>query len=292
MGQCGRMLNDGTDFEYICNFAANTVDVSILPFEEKDIEEAKELQPAGWPDILSHMQYYARSEYCRPYKLLHNEKISGIGAVICHGRTAWLAHIIVHPDHRNKGFGKMMTQHLIESVDRSIYETILLIATELGEPIYRKLGFKEETEYLFYTRETLFPQTSDIPGISPYKSKYLDEMLALDLLISGEDRSWRLKQHLEGAIVYIENNKIEGYHLPSLGEGLIVASGTTAGINLMKFRNSRISNSALPVNNSAGVAFMRDNGFKEIRRAKRMHLGKKINWQPKNLYNRVSGQIG
>ena len=48
--------------------------------------------------------------------------------------------VIVHPDYKGKGIGKMITNSCIKSV--STQNPIMLIATDEGKPLYEKLGFR------------------------------------------------------------------------------------------------------------------------------------------------------
>ena len=43
----------------------------------------------------------------------------GIGLTICHEDEIQLACIIVHPEHREKDWGKMITQQLLDSLDKT-----------------------------------------------------------------------------------------------------------------------------------------------------------------------------
>src|SRR5688500_3639509 len=111
------------------------------------------LQPEGWPDIRPHFQFYFNSSFCSPIKLVADKKIVGIGSCIYHRETAWLGHIIVHKEFRNQGIGTKITQALVERALEINSSTISLIATELGEPVYAKLGFRKESDYCFFTKE-------------------------------------------------------------------------------------------------------------------------------------------
>ena len=61
----------------------------------------------------------------------------------------WLAHINVQPGNRNHGLGKLITQFLVDEAQAKNCDTIYLIATDLCEPVYKKVGFETETDYLF-----------------------------------------------------------------------------------------------------------------------------------------------
>lgn len=264
--------------------------ITILPFTNPDLTLLPPLQPEGWLDINPSFQYYVNSPYCSPIKVVENDTIVGLGTTIMHADTVWLAGIIVHAAHRNKGLGRIITQYLVDSVDKQLFKTIYLIATNLGEPVYTKLGFEVEGEQIFYKGET---KSFDIsPNIIPFEEKYRNGIYALDALAHGENRQKRLDETIEKAKVYVNNGTVEGYYFPELAEGHIVASTTEAGIELMKLRLQTFPNAVIPLNNKAAIDFIKENGFTEFRTAKRMRLGVKRPFHSEMVYNRVNGQIG
>ncbi|MEZ4822611.1 MAG: GNAT family N-acetyltransferase [Ignavibacteria bacterium] len=127
--------------------------MKIQPLRHSDIGQLKELQPPDWNDIAPHFKYYIDSPYSNPVKIVSENKITGIGTTIKNKDSAWLAHIIVHPEYRNKGLGKKITDALVKSIDRRKYKTIYLIATKLGYPVYLKSRFELEGEYAHFNIE-------------------------------------------------------------------------------------------------------------------------------------------
>jgi len=84
--------------------------VDIQTLEHKEIVLLTDLQPPEWQDIVPTFDYYTKAAFCFPIKVTIDNKIVGIGTTIIHNDIAWLAHIIVHPDKRNKGIGQLITQ--------------------------------------------------------------------------------------------------------------------------------------------------------------------------------------
>lgn len=266
--------------------------MKIQPLEPNDLSQLAALQPPDWQDITPHLKYYIESPHSHPIKVVEGNEITGIGTTVLNEDTAWLALIIVHPGHRNKGLGRMITEYLINSLDQSRYTTIYLVATPLGEPVYKKLGFVEETEFLFFRDgETDFAMSE---FIWPVGEQYRDAVFAMDREVFGENRRHRIIENLRSAFVYRnENNAVEGYYLPAWGEGLVVAQNETAGLALMKLRlKLTLFPAIVPVDNQTAIRFLTENGHQQFRNAKRMRLGKARPWQPEKIYNRVSGQIG
>lgn len=262
-------------------------------FEYFDLEILSTLQPEGWGDITPAYQFYVSSRFCFPLKVMIDDKIIGIGAAIIHNDVAWLGQIIVHPDFRNKGIGKKISRVLVDLSKAKQCETIYLIATDLGAPIYESIGFKTETQYLFFFKEIqIGSKFSIFEFILPFEEKYREQIIVLDKKISGENRVHQLEPHFSKSYILKENKKIKGCFFPTLGEGLIIANDPKSGIELMKFRFTNKENAIFPVDNSDAINFLHDNNIKEYRSAKRMRLGTQRAWQPENIYNRIGGNLG
>lgn len=259
---------------------------------ENDISLITELQPPDWYDIMPTIRYYTETDFCFPIKVTLNEKIAGIGTAIIHNDVAWLAHIVVHPENRNQGIGKLITEELVSNSKQKNCSTIYLIATSLGEPVYKKAGFETETEYLFFKDLKTDHNYKPIENIIAYTDDFKSQVADFDKQVSGEDRMTHLEQYLSGGFIYLEDNKVKGFYLPSFGEGLISALNNEAGIALMKLRLTTKDSVSFPVDNITAAEFMHENNFKEFKTAKRMRLGKKRNWQPENIYNRIGGNLG
>lgn len=266
--------------------------MNIQALEHSDINLIKELQPEGWPDITPIISFYVNSSFCFPIKISVDEKIVGIGTGIIHHDVAWLAHIIVHPDNRNQGIGKLITQHLVNSSKAKGCDTIYLIATELGEPVYKALGFETETEYLFF-KDIRAPESwKRSENIVSFTEDFKTQIAKLDQQVSEENRFFHLEQYLADGYLYVQDDEVEGFYLPRFGEGLIIANSSAAGLELMKLRLKTKNNAVFPIDNVIAAAFMRENHFKELKIAKRMRSGTKRKWQAANIYNRIGGNLG
>lgn len=262
----------------------------IEKLSDKEAESLKKLQPEGWGDIVPVFMYYASKQFCTPIKVFMGEDIIGVGTAIVFGKTAWLAHIIVRQDHRNRGLGKEIVRKLLEITNTSKCDTVSLIATELGCPVYEKAGFRVQTEYVFFDLEN----EEDIKAeyIEPLTPENVLLVMKMDEKISGEKRSCILSDKINDGFVYKKNAKIQGFFLPKMGEGLIIAENAEAGIELMKKKQTMKNKAVLPSDNLEGIKFLKSIGCAEKKRAKRMILGKEFPWQPDKLYGRIGGNFG
>lgn len=257
----------------------------------EDIDELKELQPDGWPDITPKMNFYIQSPFCKPIKILSGRRIAGIGAAIFHADSAWLGHIIVHKDFRNRGIGTLVTKSLLQIIEKSRHRTISLIATDMGEPVYRKLGFQKTNEYHFYRKDN--PATSYSVSDSIQDGfRYSDQILSLDQLAAGEDRHLLLKGYLQGSKVFVNKGKIKGFYLPDLDDGLIAAEEENAGLELLKLHLNTKSACVLPDGNHAAIEHLKSDGFEYVKQGARMSMGRPLLFQPKMLFNRIAGNVG
>jgi len=258
-----------------------------------DLKEIGKLQPEGWQDIVPEFEYYIRKKFCFPVKAMIDNSIVGVGTLIVFANTGWLAHIIVDQNYRNKGIGFQITEKLINEGKKKSVGTLLLIATELGLPLYKKAGFRMVTEYQYFKRDNPWRDFQLSPNIFPYEDNLNSEIYEMDKKISGEDRRSLLADYLETTLVYIEGSSITGFYMPDLGEGIILANTTEAGLELMKIKYSKVDKAVLPSENQIGIDFLTQNGFTlSETKGTRMILGKEIDWKPEKVFSRIGGNYG
>lgn len=263
------------------------------PILYDDLEEIVRLQPDGWPDIVPEFDFYIRYSCCHPLKVLLDNKIIGVGSSVLFGNTCWLAHIIVDREYRSRGVGTRITEKLLSEAEDQHPDSFLLIATESGFPVYKKLGFMVVTEYCYLERDTPWTGTGIPAKTYPFNAEYSREIFDLDRKISGERRYDLLKDYLETTYVFIDNNSVQGFYMPGLGEGMILAENPDAGRELMKVKYATATKAVLPSDNREGIEFLLKNGFKVLdTRGTRMIRGKAVNWQPRKIFSRIGGNLG
>lgn len=265
--------------------------MQIQPLLYSDLDSLPQIQPLDWPDLRNTIGFYLQVDYCFSFKVLIDSNLVGTGTAILHEKTGWLSTIVTHNEYRKQGIGKAITEYLTDFLQKQKCNFIYLIATALGEPVYAKAGFITESRYDYYGNVDL--KTLAISAqLQSYTDDYKQDIFELDVSISGEDRSQHLESFLKDSFVYLENEKIEGVYFPTFGDGLIVASTTRAGIELMKKRFQDFNKASFPQENRVATEFMVSHGFSPTMTHARMHFGKQMPWQATGLYNRVGGNIG
>jgi GNAT superfamily N-acetyltransferase len=265
----------------------------IEPITISDLDKLGFLQPEGWSDIGPDLEFYVKSDFCYPVKAVAENKIAGIGASIVFQHTAWLAHIIVDAGFRNRGIGYQIVDNLLTNLNKSGTHTCLLTATQLGQPVYLRAGFRNAAEYIFLDREKPWQENPVESNIVGFKEEFRDEIYEMDGKATGEGRQLLLSPFLENARLYIGNNKMMGYFVPGLREGLIIAENEEAGFALMNAKYSAVDRAVLPAENKAGVGFLLKHGFVDSgKKGTRMIRGEDIPWKPEMIFSRIGGNVG
>lgn len=109
-------------------------------------------------------------------------------------QLGWVGMVITSGAWRGRGFARMLVARAIESFEQDRVATVKLDASDLGRPVYAKLGFVDEypvERWIRDTRQEGSPQAR--PSVwGPAKTQ------AVDLAAFGADRG-RLLEHLAGS---------------------------------------------------------------------------------------------
>lgn len=266
--------------------------MKILPFTQEDLKQLPPLQPEGWSDLALVFREYLELDLCKPFKMVVNGRMAATGVLICFQNTVWLAHIIVDTDLRNQGMGFFMVEYLKGAAEKMGYKSVSLIATELGYPVYMKAGFTEQTRYLFFDNSLSRGNVDESKDVRPIENQDEKQVYAMDLRVSGENRSKLLSAHMKSGWVCCRNSKLKGFYLPSLGEGLVVAEDDVSGLTLTEKRIQVGRQVVVPEENSSCVRFLTQKGLTQKMTARRMIWGRPFKWHPQNLFSRIGGNFG
>jgi ribosomal protein S18 acetylase RimI-like enzyme len=262
---------------------------------ESEIQQLQNFPPKEWNlDLPRLFTFHFHQPYFNPVVAEVDGRIVGCGIGIIHGAIGWLGTIIVVPEYRRQGIGQKITSNLIEYCRSNGCTTQLLTASEMGESIYRKLGFEINATYFFYKKESIVP-IQDVANVRELRQEDFLTVKDLDREATGEDRFHFIKRFFSTGWIYTSGTSagITGFYLPDLGGGLIIARTTDAGLELMKSRLHRGKTSAVvPETNTIAREFLIAEGFLEFRRSPRMVLGNDVQWEPTMMYNRATGYCG
>ncbi len=271
----------------------NKPEIRPLGFDEIDI--VKDFPPDDWHfDLKSFMKLHFNESYFYPFTVVENIKIAGIGNGILNGDTVWLGNIIVHEDFRRRGIGYLLTEYMIKFFTKKGCTSQILIATEMGEGLYRKLGFETLSHYIFFRNGKIFNNRNH-SSIKSIQREDLSVIYEIDRKISGEDRKTLISNYFENGWIHFDkySQEINGFYLPDFGNGMIISETDEAGRDLLRFKHSEKNRSTvIPSENICAGEFLRKNGFEEFLRAPRMVLGREISWKPEKVFCRGAGWCG
>ena len=267
--------------------------VVLRNLELSDIPELAGFAPEEWKMALDGvlLQHFGRG-YFHARVAAESDRILAVGHGIATGHAGWIGNIIVRPEARSRGLGSRVTQDVVDLLRARGCSTLLLIATELGEPVYQKLGFGKRGEYVFLRLPRLPAALStSVRRLQPSEAGAVFDM---DTFATGESRGHLLAPHLGAGWVHVDSDGApDGFFLPSLGAGLVVAGRPLAGLELLSFKHAFYPGSAVvPSGNSAALHFLIEHGAEETARAPRMALGDEIAWRPECIFARGAGYCG
>jgi len=66
------------------------------------------------------------------------------------GKSAYIMNMYTLPEYRRQGIAEELFKRLLEGAKAREAAVITLIATEMGRPLYEKLGFRQAAGYMVY----------------------------------------------------------------------------------------------------------------------------------------------
>lgn len=269
------------------------IQFEISTFNIHLLDQLEKLPPREWQsnayELFLHNEW---QPWFYPYQAVIGQKLVGFGMFFIFEENAWLGWILVHKKHRNQGIGTAISKHLIDMATEMGAKNFLLTATELGMPIYEKLGFITTSYYRFFNAPELFKPQYDRSKIRNANKNDLERILKLDFEATGEKRPKLIDNHIEDCMV-IYSNEIDGFYMPNLGNGFIVARDNLSGIELLNFRLKRNKKPVVVSDqNNELIEYLLRQGFSEGYKIPRMVLGQEPNWKPEMIFSRAAGYCG
>lgn len=268
--------------------------MQIRPLTPADLDEAIEVVVRnGWHGVPEQFAFQMGHPDCRQFVAEADGQIVGTGVATQRGRVGWLGQITVASGYRNRGLGTALTGHLMAVLTGLGCRTLLLFATEMGLPIYERLGFTVESEFVVWTGPGLaaVPAHSDLRPITPADLAWV---CALDRAAMGEDRSAQLRAF--GHTGWVCGD--QGFLIPTpWGTQAISAATEAAGRQLLDLaRATRHTEPdgvriVLPAANRSGARYLLTLGFRQTARLPRLILGEPLDWRPDLVYGRMSGAL-
>jgi GNAT superfamily N-acetyltransferase len=268
--------------------------LEIRLLQPDDLPLLKNFAPPDWnTDLSVTFAFHFDQSYFHPIVAELEGIIVGCAHGILNGNSGWLGNIIVLPDYRGRGIGLSLTSHLVDFFHKKNCTSQILIATKMGKPVYSKLNFQTTSHYLFLkTEQNTMPV--NLVNIRRLLPTDIPRVFQIDKAITGEDRRSFLGHFLDDGWVHeSSSNIVDGFFLPSMAQGTVLAENDVAGLALLEFKIGHGSTSiVIPEANRTALMFLLERGFQETANAPRMVLGHDVNWHPQQIYSRGGGYCG
>ena len=247
------------------------------------------------------LNFFAANRQCRTFIARDGGgRVVATSVATLYGHTGWIGHVFVRPDLRGHGLGTRMTTVALDVLQVAGCDTILLAATDLGRPIYERLGFRVESSY-HELRGTALPRTVELAPYRPLLPSDHAALRALDRQVSGDDRGPILARFGEFAWGVFSGGSLAGAAVPVPWGGawaaLLPGAGeaeTAALVSVIRTAGSMGPEVIVypPEENRLALDVLRDSGFEELRTVPRMVLGKRSEWLPAALWSPMSLGLG
>jgi GNAT superfamily N-acetyltransferase len=241
----------------------------------------------------------AALEYCRTgpggrlVVACQHDRVTGVSYAVSFGPTGWIGNVAVDPDARGQGVGTAVSEAAMDWLRQTGVTTMLLTATEMGKPIYERLGFADDgVGYGTWTRgQQPLPAADGEGGVGPGR---IADALGPDAEATGEDRGSFLSTF--AARVRTPASPDTGFRIAlPWGRGPVIASGPDAARALVidMLRAGADQSLSFPESNTAATELAAALGFRLTRGCTRMRLGPVVpGFRPERIFNVFSLAVG
>jgi ribosomal protein S18 acetylase RimI-like enzyme len=208
-----------------------------------------------------------------------------IGGVCCasFGRTGWIGALGVLPDARRRGAGEALTRAACARLRERGAATVLLFATDMGRPLYERLGFEPEGTVSAW-RGTAGTATAAVT-LRVAREDDRPALREMDRAATGEERAPVLDalNPLSGLIAERDGERTGWAVRSPWGAGVAVCAGdATTGVALTAAATGGPGSSTMvvPDGNAAAANALSHWGFSPTAAGTRMRLGPPVGWRP------------
>ena len=270
---------------------------------------ADDLDPAVEAILADHFgdrrawfEFSLRSEACHPVVAELDDEIVGTGVATVNGPVAWVGTIWVKRSRRRHGLGTELTDAVIDASTAAGAQTLVLVATDRGRPLYERMGFEVQTWYRTLEAPGLGARDATSPSaLRPFRPTDLPAMIELDRAATGEDRAAVLRR-LAGPdgtrVFHADDGAVRGFIARApWGGGATVAPVTDDALAILDARrrgyaaDKRVRCGIL-LENEVGAEALERAGWQEAWRAPRMIRGAPMDWHPEHLWGQFNHAMG
>ncbi len=276
----------------------------IRPMTADDVEVVGEMTAAGgFGDRRAFFREAVSLSGCRPILAVADGRPIGTGLATIHGDAGWIGVIFVTPELRRQGIGRALTVAACDILEGAGCRSLVLVATDLGRPLYERLGFQERSRYHMHPGEPLEAAPVPPPGaaVRQVSAGDLDAIAALDRQATGEDRRPLIEAHAGGGWLLEDGGpapSLRGFLLPThRGNAALIAASPEDAVFLTDLHRHLSPEdgrawAGLLSENEAGRRLLAGRGRTEWRSFPRMVRGPEPRWEPGMIWGQFNHAMG
>jgi GNAT superfamily N-acetyltransferase len=309
-----------------------TTRLVVRPATAADMPEAHAVVREGLSSARdpAALEFYRTSPGGQLTVACYGSRVVGVSYAASFGRTGWIGNVAVHPEARGRGIGTAVSQAALDALRRAGAVTVLLTATQLGRPIYEKLGFGYDgLHYGMWRRDEEAAAGGrtdgsaagvaavdgvaadgvagrsaaggqDAPGAAgdavadgAVITGGIEDVTGLDAAATGEDRRRFLVPFAARARVTRDGT---GYRVPlPWGRGPVIASSADSAHALLADLVAADPEPflAFPETNATGADVATSLGLRQVKNIPRMRFGPPVpGFRPERVFNVFSFAVG
>ncbi len=224
---------------------------------------------------------------------------AGMGGAIDFGGVGYVGLVGVHPSMQRRGIAEALMRSLLALLEARDCRTVLLDASEVGAPLYRKLGFVDDGDVRLYAKSQHEPY--GFVDARPMAAGDLAGVSALDRRATGVDRTQLLARYFEEApsraFVAEDGGRVAGFAVaqaytigPWVATSADAARRALAGALSCAFEQGVTV--AVPPANVEAAGLLEAEGFAHTRTLGHMRLGPPIERLRELVYGQASLAAG
>jgi GNAT superfamily N-acetyltransferase len=199
--------------------------IEIRLLGESDIPAAMQLKElAGWNQTESDWLRLLQLEPSGCFGAFVDRSLVGTTTTTTYDRElAWIGMVLVSPGNRRCGIATQLIKTALEYLSGKV-RTVKLDATPEGQTVYEGLGFEVESliERYVGVAPVCVVDSSEVGGETKLNFETSSEMVELDRLVFGADRSRLIKSLIDNACVApvlqrTADGRLSGYGLARRG---------------------------------------------------------------------------
>ncbi len=227
---------------------------------------------AGWNQTEADWRRLLELEPGGCFGIEADGRVAASATVITYGRElAWIGMVLTLPECRGRGFATQLLERCLDYCEQCGIRTVRLDATEMGRPVYARLGFIDE--YEVQRRSGVLPPAEPRPPAFDF---------ALDRLAFGADR-----RRLLESTGWSRPGRVAAYIGPVTARTAAEARDIVlhCGVSGPAFWD-------VPAANPAALELAGSLGFQPVRRLIRMRRGPAVAERPELVFALAGFEYG